>query len=94
LNSIPDIKECQVGWKLKGFEEHEEKFLKRLVALNPNKSFEPEGFHLRLLKKLATVLAGSLTVLFQKTLNEGTFPTDRKEANVTPLFKGDISSPR
>jgi hypothetical protein len=64
--------------EVKGFEVHEEAFLKRLVALNPNKSFGPEGFHLRLLKELATVL-GSLTVFFQKTLNEGTFPTDRKK---------------
>jgi hypothetical protein len=54
----------------------------------------PHGFHPRLLKELATVLACPLTVLFQETLNEGTLPTDRKEAQVTPLFnKGDRSSP-
>jgi hypothetical protein len=34
-----------------------------------------------------------LTVFFQKTLNEGTLPSDWKEAQVTPLFKkGDKSN--
>jgi hypothetical protein len=28
-----------------------------------------------------------LTVFFQKTLNEGTFSSDWREAQVTPLFK-------
>ena len=70
LNSIPDIEERPVGSKLTGFEIHEEEVLKRLVALNPNKSCGPDGFHPRLLKELATVLAGPLTVFFQKTLNE------------------------
>jgi hypothetical protein len=47
-----------------------------------------------LLKELATVLAGPLTVFFRKTLNERTLPSDRKEAQVTPsLKKGDKSSP-
>ena len=94
LNSIPDIEERPVGSKLTGFEIHEEEVLKRLVALNPNKSCGPDGFHPRLLKELATILAGPLTVFFQKTLNEETLPSDWKEAQVTPLFKkGDKSSP-
>ena len=94
LNIIPDIEERPVGSKLTGFEIHEEEVLKRLVALNPNKSCGPDGFHPRLLKELATILAGPLTVFFQKTLNEGTLPSDWKEAQVTPLFKkGDKSSP-
>jgi hypothetical protein len=47
-----------------------------------------------LLKELAAVLAGPLTVFFQKTLNEGTLPPDWKETQVTPLLKkGDKSSP-
>jgi hypothetical protein len=83
LNIIPGIEEHQVGSKLTDFEIHEEEVLKRLVALNLNKSCGPHGFHPRLLKELATVLAGPLTVFFQKTLNEETLPPDWKEAEVT-----------
>ena len=93
MNSIPPIEERPVGSKLTSFEIHEEEVLKRLVSLNPNKSSGSDGFHPRLLNELATVLAGPLTVFFQKTLIEGTLPADWKEAQVTPLFKkGDRSS--
>ena len=94
LNSIPAIEERPVGSKLTSFDIHEEEVLKRLVALNPNKSWGPDGFHPRLIEELATVLTGPLTVFFQNTLKEGTLPNDWKEAQVTPLFKkGDKSSP-
>jgi hypothetical protein len=85
--------ERPVGSKLASFEIQEE-VLKRLIAVNPNKSCGPDGFHPRLLKKLATVLAGPLTSFFRKSLNEGILPADWKEAQVTPLFKkGDKSCP-
>jgi hypothetical protein len=90
LNSIPAIDERPVGSKLTSFEIQEEEF----IAVNPNKSCGPDGFHPRLLKELAAVLAGPLTSFFRKTLNEGILPADWKEAQVTPLFKkGDKSGP-
>jgi hypothetical protein len=70
INSIPAIEEHPVGSKLTSFDLQEE-VLKRLIAVNPNKSCGPDGFHPRLLKELATVLAGPLTSFFRKTLNEG-----------------------
>jgi hypothetical protein len=85
LNSIPASEERPVGSKLTSFEIQE--VLKRLIAVNPKKSFGPGGFHSRLLRELATVLAGPLTSFFRETLNEGILPTDWKEAQVTPLFK-------
>jgi hypothetical protein len=78
LNSIPDIEERPFGSKLLGFKIHEE-VLKRLEALNYN-SCGPDGFHPRLFKEFVAVLAGPLTVFFQKSLNEGTLPSDWKEA--------------
>jgi hypothetical protein len=93
LNSIPVIEERTFGYKLTGFKIHEEEVLNRLVALNPNNSCGLDGFHPRFLKEFAAVLAGSLAVFFQKTLNEGTLPTDWQEAQVTSLSKkGDKSS--
>ena len=63
LNSIPAIEERPVGSKLTSFEIQEE-VLKRVIALNPNKSCGPDGFHPRLLKDLATILASPLTAFF------------------------------
>ena len=62
LNIMPDIEERPVDSKLTSFEIHEEEVLKRQLALNPNKACGPDGFHPRLLKELATVLAGPMTV--------------------------------
>jgi hypothetical protein len=87
LNSIPAIEERPVGSKLTSFEIQEEEVHKRLIALNPNKSCGPDGFHPILLKELATVLAGPLTSFFRKTLNEGILPANWKEAQATPLSK-------
>jgi hypothetical protein len=39
LNSIPAIEERPVGSKLTSFEIQEEKVLKRLIAVKPNKSW-------------------------------------------------------
>jgi hypothetical protein len=76
MNCISDIEERPVGSKLIGFEIHEEEVPKHMVAVSPNNSCGPDGFHPRLFKELATVLAGQLTVFFKKTLNEGTSPSD------------------
>jgi hypothetical protein len=94
LSSFPDCEERTVDSKLLNIDISEEVVLKRLIALNPNKSCGPDGFHPRLLRELASELAGPLTVFFQKTLSEGVLPPDWKEAQVKPLFKkGDKSSP-
>jgi hypothetical protein len=73
LYSIPAIEERPVGLKLTSFEMHEEEVLKHLVSLNPNKSSGSDGFHSRLLNKLATIPAGPLTLFFQKNLNRRDF---------------------
>ena len=45
LNSIPAIEERPVGSKLTSFEIQAEEVLKRLIALNPNKSCGSDGFN-------------------------------------------------
>jgi hypothetical protein len=86
LNSIPAIEERPVGSST-SIEIQEEEVLKRLIAVSPNKSCGPAGFHPRLLNELSTVLAGPLTSFFRKNLNEAILPADWKEAQVIPLFK-------
>jgi hypothetical protein len=55
---------------------------------------EPIGFILtafqipaRILRDLADVIAPLLTLIFQKSLDEGNIPNDWRTANVTAIFK-------
>ena len=61
--------------------------LKILNQLKTCKSPGPDTIHPRLLKELAIELAPPLTLLFQRTFEEGTLPDAWKEAEVKPIFK-------
>ena len=60
-----------------------------LANLNPSKSPGPDGIPARLLKETAPQLCNSLTILFNKSLNEGLFPSQWKDCNLTPVHKSD-----
>lgn len=68
---------------------------KRLSELNPNKSGGPDGVHPRILKEARKALATPLTMIFNKSLDEGRVPEDWKVARVTPIYKrkGEPSAP-
>ena len=65
----------------------EDQVLKVLCNLNANKASGPDGIGNRLLKYIAFSICKPLTILFNRCLNEGIFPEDWKEANVTPIYK-------
>ena len=60
---------------------------KLLSDLNPHKAMGPDGLHPRVLKTLAAVIAPTLQIIFQKSLDTGKVPADWKKANVCPIFK-------
>ena len=60
---------------------------KLLSDLNPHKAMGPDGLHPSVLKTLATVIAPTLQIIFQKSLDTGKVPADWKKANVCPVFK-------
>ena len=72
---MPDIRVCRNG------------VLKQLKGLKTNKACGPDDLHPRVLKELADVLAGPLTVLFQTSLEKGVVPMEWRTALVTPIFK-------
>uniref|UniRef100_A0A8B9I9X6 Reverse transcriptase domain-containing protein n=1 Tax=Anser brachyrhynchus TaxID=132585 RepID=A0A8B9I9X6_9AVES len=47
----------------------------------------PDGIHPRVLKELADVIAGPLSIIFQRSWESGEVPLDWKLANVVPIFK-------
>ena len=66
---------------------HNPGILKLLSNLNPHKACGPDNINSRILKELREHTAPILTLLFIKSLETGTTPTDWKHANVAPVFK-------
>ena len=58
-----------------------------LKQLNVSKSTGPDNFHPRFLKETADNISYPITILFNKSLSEGSLPSDWKRANVTCIFK-------
>ena len=60
---------------------------KKLQDLNPGKTPGPDGWHPVLLKNIADLIVQPLTILFQKSLDEGVLPGDWLKACVTSIYK-------
>ena len=71
-----------------------EEVKKKLNLLKPNKSPGPDAYHPLMFKQIAESIAKPLSIIFNKTLQEGKLPEKWKQANVTPIFKkGDKRQP-
>ena len=65
-----------------------------LKGLKTNKAAGPDNIPPLLLADTAQQLAKPISIIFQKSLEEGTVPDDWKKAIVTPIFnKGSKQSP-
>ncbi|GAB0209165.1 mitochondrial enolase superfamily member 1 [Grus japonensis] len=62
----------------------------QLYQLNVHKSMVPDGIHPRVLKELADVMAGPLSIIYQRSWESGEVPTDWKLANVIPIYKKGV----
>ena len=72
----------------------EDEVLANLKNLNPSKAQGPDGIPMKILKDSAVHLAKPITKLFNKSLEDGTVPSDWKRANVSSVFKkGDRTDP-
>jgi hypothetical protein len=61
-----------------------------LLSLDVNKEPSPDGITSAILKRLASVVKVSLTVVFNLSLFAGVFPAIWKESFVVPLFKSGV----
>lgn len=48
---------------------------------------EPDGIHCRVLKELADVMAGHLSILYQRSWEAGEVAGDWKPANISPTYR-------
>ena len=93
-DTIPNLREQKLENTLKEIKISVDQVKKKLKALKVDKSPGPDGVHPRVLREAADELAIPLTMLFNKSLEEGRLPQIWKDATVTPIFKkGDRSSP-
>ena len=60
---------------------------KLLAKLSKRKASSLDNIPSRLLKMAGNIIAPSPTQIFIKSINTGIFPTERKLARVTPIFK-------
>ncbi|MCG8113232.1 MAG: reverse transcriptase domain-containing protein, partial [Candidatus Thiodiazotropha taylori] len=63
-----------------------------LKKLKINKASGPDLISPRLLKEGATILAGPFSIIFNRSLQQGYFPSDWKYANISPIHKKDDKS--
>ncbi|PKU35663.1 rna-directed dna polymerase from mobile element jockey-like [Limosa lapponica baueri] len=59
----------------------------QLSKLDIRKSMGPDGMRVRVLRELAEVIAGPLSIIFERSWRTGEVPEDWRKANVTPVFK-------
>ena len=60
---------------------------KLLNELKPNKAQGPDNIPARILKEMASTIAPILTIIFQKSINSGTPPSDWLKAHIVPIHK-------
>ena len=64
-----------------------EMVLKKMVVVKPAKSQGPDKIHPNIVKTLSDVLVTPVTIIFNKSLQEGVVPSDWRLADVTSIFK-------
>jgi hypothetical protein len=84
---LPDFDDQKPGSLLEEIKLSPSAVKKKLDKLNPSKSPGPDGLHPMLLKEAAEFLALPLSILFNKSLEEGTVPQSWKQACITPIYK-------
>lgn len=66
--------------------------LKLLKRIDISKSGGPDGFHPVLVRRCSSSPAVPLYLIFKKSIRDGTFPNEWKQARVVPIHKkGDTS---
>ena len=58
-----------------------------ILKLNVNKWCGPDEIHSQVLTELVDLVSNPLTLLLNKTMDEGCIPQDWKMAYISPIFK-------
>ncbi|PKU44177.1 rna-directed dna polymerase from mobile element jockey- hypothetical protein [Limosa lapponica baueri] len=81
-------RETEKVWTKEDFPLVEEgQVREHLSKLDIRKSMVPDGMHPRALRELAEVIAGLLSIIFERSWRTGKVPEDWRKANAIPVFK-------
>ena len=83
---------CHPSPSLTTFEFRSSEERRLLLDLDPYGGTDPLGMLSLFLKSPADVIAPRLSVVFRRLVRLGSFPSCRRQANVTPIPKGPPSS--
>ena len=86
MSSIPNMTKGHLP-TMPGFKIHQTGVQKLLANLKPNKATGPDDIPPRILKETAEEITPILTLIFQRSIDTGSLPTDWKKANVSPIYK-------
>ncbi len=88
IQNMPELKGiADLKVKMTDLKVTSDQVKQRLVELKPNKATGPDGVSPRMLKELAGSLAKPLSIIMNKSLQEGRLPNIWKTAHVVPIFK-------
>ena len=97
IESIPAVTHvfnCEHSQKLSNIIVTSDDVLNTITKLKDGKAPGNDGLTTEFLKRLASEISEPLTMIYNKSLLEGVVPYERKQANVTSLFKkGSKSEP-
>jgi len=87
LSNIPPETKLYDGPGLMSIDITEDMVIKKLQALNVDKSPGPDELHPRILKETAKEIVLVLTRIFQLSISTEKIPNDWRQAHVTPIHK-------
>lgn len=87
LDTMPELPDKDDVNPLNEITIYEAAVEEKLKQLNPNKSSGPDELHPRVLSELQSVISKPLSIIMQKSLDEGILPQAWKDAHVSPIFK-------
>ena len=84
---MPPPLEFEIPFDLEQIDITEESVEKIMLNLKTDKASGPDGIPPLVLSETATEITPAITMIFRKSLEEGSIPNDWRRANVTPIFK-------
>ena len=94
ISDVPELLDIQEVVTLEDVDVSPQRVQAKLAELKPTSSPGPDSIHPRLLRESASILAGPMSELFRKSIDEAMLPTDWKTGEIIPIFKkGDRRSP-
>jgi len=91
---LPEFEDRSENRKLTEIKITHDMVIKKLKALNPQKTQGPDSIHPSILKNLCNELSIPLVIIFNESLLQGRLPKIWKNANVTAIYKkGDKHIP-